>query len=195
MNTQAREISPDRGIFHEASIAGRPPHAMYLSSPRSLPGSERTAAPCRPGPGLAWPSAVGGDAAGAAPWPRRSRLALITDRRQAKYPPNWRRSRSVGAVCFGTQMWVIWVYSARPRGGRLLCCLAGQERCRRARLLAARRLVLVQDVLPGAGQPSAGSSVCGPGSSQLGNRMLGCRRVRAGCEVFRDQPGSLLGVD
>jgi hypothetical protein len=32
-------------------------------------------------------------------------------------------------------------------------------------------------------------------SSELGNRMLGCRRVRAGCEMFRDQPGSLLGVD
>jgi hypothetical protein len=33
------------------------------------------------------------------------------------------------------------------------------------------------------------------GSSELGNRMLGCRGVWAGCEVFRDQPGSPLGVD
>ena len=41
LNTRTGEISPDRGIFHEASIAGRPPRAMYLSSPRSLPGSER----------------------------------------------------------------------------------------------------------------------------------------------------------
>src|SRR5215469_16346104 len=56
LNTKPREISPDGGIFHEASIAGRPPRAMYLSSPHSLPGSERTAAPCRPGLGPAWPA-------------------------------------------------------------------------------------------------------------------------------------------